>query len=152
MPVLAVAASKSMLPIHLVPLLSGYRMRESLYKEIVYLLHRHRTWLEVVSSTQVRKHSVIRNGKLTDITCRVLVVKAIYTHFPYRRGAIWQIAEYELDKAIKQVRIEKGLPKRTEEGKLPLQYIERIITMASHGILIPNLSELPIFTSYTIDD
>lgn len=127
-------------------------MRESLYKEIVRLLHRHRTWLEVVSSTEVRKHSVISGGKVTDITSRVLVVKAIYPHAPYRRGTIWQIAEYELDKAVKQLRTEKRLSKRTVEGKLQLPYVERIITMASHGILIPNLSDLPIFTSYTNDD
>lgn len=134
------------------PFISDYRMRETLYKEIVRLLHIHRTWLEVIGSTNVRKHTVIRGNRMTDILCRMLVVKAIYSCPPYRKGTMWQIAEYELDKAVKQLRTEYGLPPKAGKGKLTLRHVERIIEIASHGILLPKLCELPIFTNDTDDD
>lgn len=127
-------------------------MRETLYMEIVRLLHRHRTWLEVVDYKLVRKHTVVRSGKMTEFLCRVLVVKSIYPRPMYKKGTIWQIAEYDLDKAVKQLRTEKGFQQRAGGGKLTLKDVEQIIKIATHGILIPKLSELPIFTSYTDDD
>ena len=65
---------------------------------------------------------------------------------------MWQIAEYELDKAVKQLRTEHGLPPKAGKGKLTLRHVERIIEIASHGILLPKLCELPIFTNDTDDD
>ena len=64
--------------------------------KIIHLLDRHRTWLEIESIATVRNHTIVRNGRMTDILSRVLVVKAIHHHFPYTRGQVWQIAEYEM--------------------------------------------------------
>lgn len=98
--------------------------------EIVRLLHRHRTWLEVVDYKIVRKHTVVRSGKMTEILCRVLVVKSIYPRPMYKKGTIWQIAEYDLDKAVKQLRTEKGFQQRAGGGKLTLKDVEQIIKIA----------------------
>ena len=48
---------------------------------------------------------------MTDILSRVLVVKAIHHHFPYTRGQVWQIAEYDLEQEqekISEIMFEKS--------------------------------------------
>lgn len=68
------------------PQAPDHLMKETLYMKIIHLLDRHRTWLEIESIATVRNHTIVRNGRMTDILSRVLVVKAIHHHFPYREG------------------------------------------------------------------
>ena len=89
------------------PQAPDHLMKETLYMKIIHLLDRHRTWLEIESIATVRNHTIVRNGRMTDILSRVLVVKAIHHHFPYTRGQVWQIAEYDLEQAIKSLRFRK---------------------------------------------
>ena len=86
------------------PQAPDHLMKETLYMKIIHLLDRHRTWLEIESIATVRNHTIVRNGRMTDILSRVLVVKAIHHHFPYTRGQVWQIAEYDMEQAIKSLR------------------------------------------------
>ena len=65
------------------PQAPDHLMKETLYMKIIHLLDRHRTWLEIESIATVRNHTIVRNGRMTDILSRVLVVKAIHHHFPY---------------------------------------------------------------------
>lgn len=128
-------------------------MKEALYMKIIHLLDRHRTWLEIESISTVRYHTIIRNGRMTDILTRVLVVKAIHHYFPYLRGQIWQIAEYDMEQAVRSLRATDGaFRKRVVKGKLVLEDVERIISTATHGIVHPDLSPLPLFTCYTYYD
>ena len=90
------------------PQAPDHLMKETLYMKIIHLLDRHRTWLEIESIATVRNHTIVRNGRMTDILSRVLVVKAIHHHFPYTRGQVWQIAEYDLEQAIKSLRTTDG--------------------------------------------
>ena len=131
------------------PFISDHHMRDTLYKEIVRLLNRHRSWLEPTGSGFVRKHTVLRNGKMTEIQCRVLVVRAIYQRTPYLKGQEWQIPEYEIRQAVKLLRSDKGFRRRMNDGKPSLQDVENIIIRATHGILKPQLSDFPIFTCLT---
>ena len=64
------------------PQAPDHLMKETLYMKIIHLLDRHRTWLEIESIATVRNHTIVRNGRMTDILSRVLVVKAIHHHFP----------------------------------------------------------------------
>lgn len=128
-------------------------MKETLYMKIIHLLDRHRTWLEIVSINTVRKHTVIKNGRMTDILCRVLVVKAVHHHFPYTRGHVWQIAEYDMEQAIKSLRrADEAFRQRAAKGELTLEDVERIISTATHGVVTPDLSPLPLYTCYTYYD
>lgn len=68
------------------PQSSDKKMKETLYMKIIHLLDRHRTWLKIVSINTVREHTTVRDGRMVDILCRVLVVKAVHHHFPYTRG------------------------------------------------------------------
>ncbi|MCS3025063.1 hypothetical protein NXW75_16950 [Bacteroides xylanisolvens] len=90
------------------PQTPDHLMKETLYMKIIHLLDRHRTWLEIESIATVRNHTIVRNGRMTDILSRVLVVKAIHHHFPYTRGQVWQIAEYDMEQAIKSLRTTDG--------------------------------------------
>ena len=122
------------------PQAPDHLMKETLYMKIIHLLDRHRTWLEIESIATVRNHTIVRNGRMTDILSRVLVVKAIHHHFPYTRGQVWQIAEYDLEQAIKSL--------RTTDGA----FRQSIISTATHGVVQPDLSPLPLFTCYTYYD
>lgn len=66
---------------YILPQTPDHSMKETLYMKIIHLLDRHRTWLEIESIGTVRNHTIIRNGRMTDILSRVLMVKAIHHHF-----------------------------------------------------------------------
>ena len=113
------------------PQAPDHLMKETLYMKIIHLLDRHRTWLEIESIATVRNHTIVRNGRMTDILSRVLVVKAIHHHFPYTRGQVWQIAEYDLEQAIKSLRTTDGaFRQRIIKGELTLEDVERILMSA----------------------
>ena len=133
---------------HIVPYAMVTLLREPLYRQLVRLLHIHRTWLEVTSTDTMQKHTAIRHGRMTNLFCRVLVVKSIYPRFPYTRGQEWRISESDLDEAVKNLRhTDKAFSKRASDNRLTLADVERIITLATHGVLCPQLSAFPIFTS-----
>ena len=129
------------------PQAPDHLMKETLYMKIIHLLDRHRTWLEIESIATVRNHTIVRNGRMTDILSRVLVVKAIHHHFPYR-GKVWQIAEYDLEQAIKSLRTTDGAFRQRIMGELTLEDVERIISTATHGVVQPDLS--PFHYSHAI--
>ena len=120
------------------PQTPDHLMKETLYMKIIHLLDRHRTWLEIESIATVRNHTM---------------VKAIHHHFPYTRGQVWQIAEYDMEQAIKSLRTTDGaFRQRIIKGELTLEDVERIISTATHGVVQPDLSPLPLFTCYTYYD
>lgn len=122
-------------------------MRETLYMTIVRILDCHRTWLEIDSMDSVRTHAVIKNGRMTGIPCRVLTVKAFHNHHPYIKGQMWQIAEYDLEHAIKGLRTKDGaFRNRIVKDQMTTEDVERIISAATHGVVHPCLSSFPIFT------
>ena len=128
-------------------------MKETLYMKIIHLLDRHRTWLEIESIGTVRNHTIIRNGRMTDILSRVLMVKAIHHHFPYMKGQVWQITEYDMEQAVKSHRTtDDAFRQRIVRGELTLEDVERIISTATHGVVQPDLSPLTLFTRYTYYD
>ena len=132
----------------IVPYAAATLLREPLYRQIVRLLHIHRTWLGVESADTMQKHTIVRYGRRTDILCRVLVLKAIYPRCPYTRGQVWRISEIDLDEAVKHLRhTDKEFRHRAYGNNLTLDDVERIITLATHGVLHPRLSAFPIFTS-----
>lgn len=135
------------------PQSSDKKMKETLYMKIIHLLDRHRTWLEIVSINTVREHTTARDGRMVDILCRVLVVKAVHHHFPYTRGQMWQIAEYDMEQAIKNIRTtDESFRQRVTKGELTLKDVERIISTATQGVVNPDLSPLPLYTCYTYYD
>jgi len=58
-----------------------------------------------------------------------------------------------LEQAIKSLRTTDGaFRQRIIKGELTLEDVERIISTATHGVVQPDLSPLPLFTCYTYYD
>lgn len=124
-------------------------MRQTLYERLVCILDRHRTWLEVADALSVQKHTALQNDCLSVILCRVLVVRAARHHHPYRKGKMWQIPECDLERAIQAIRpADPEFRRRIAADSPSLQDVERIIQTATHGLLRPELSDLPIYTCH----
>ena len=124
-------------------------MRQTLYERLVCILDRHRTWLEVADALSVQKHTALQNDCLSVILCRVLVVRAARHHHPYRKGKMWQIPECDLERAIQAIRpADPEFRRRIAADSPSLQDVERIIQTATHDLLRPELSELPIYTCH----
>lgn len=124
-------------------------MRQTLYERLVCILDRHRTWLEVADAASVLKHTALQTDGLSVILCRVLVVRAARHHHPYRMGKKWQIPECDLERAIQAIRpVDPEFRRRISADSPSLQDVERIVETATHGLLRPELSDLPIYTCH----
>ena len=131
------------------PVCNDRQMRQTLYERLVCILDRHRTWLEVADALSVQKHTALQNDCLSVILCRVLVVRAARHHHPYRKGKMWQIPECDLERAIQTIRsADPEFRRRISADSPSLEDVERIIQTATHGLLHPELSELPIYTCH----
>ncbi len=128
-------------------------MRETLYRTVIRILDCHRTWLEIVSTDTVSTHMIVKRGRLTGMSCRMLVLRTFRNKCPYIEGQTRQIAEYELDRAVRTLRrADTEFRRRTKSGDVTIEDVERIITTATHGIVKPDLSELSLFSLYTSYD
>ena len=128
-------------------------MKESLYERIVYLMRTYGTWLDVVGYTDVQKYAVIRNGRLTDILCRVLVLQDSSLHGRYRSRQRWNIAECDLDEALSRLRNDDpDFRKRSKESASIMNSddVNRIILLATKQALNPNLRDNNIYSSSSL--
>lgn len=133
-------AARKMCPV--LPLQSDYDMNELLYKEIIRIADSRHTWMAIVSTGTYRTCIIIRNGKITGIVCRTLVVKAIRTRRNFREGDTRHIAEYELEQAVKTLRrADSAFKERTHHADLTPEDVERIILAATHGVINPELNK-----------
>lgn len=123
-------------------------MKKTLFYLLVDILGRHRTWLEVVSTNTFQRHKIVRCGIACDVICPVLVVRAFHPHGEYDRGQTWRITSFEIDQAVKRLRqTDKDFSQRVFKEKLTQDDVSRIITDATHGLLVPELSDLPLYTT-----
>ena len=124
-------------------------MRKDIYHRLVYLINRHRTWVEVVSADAVRTHTIIRNGILRGILCRMLVLRAFDSQYPYERGMEWRITQGDVFHAIRWLRsADTDFNERISKNPsfMTKADAERIIFLATQGIVKLRLSDIPIYT------
>ncbi len=128
-------------------------MKEPLYERIVYLMRTYGTWLDVVSYAGVQKYAIIRNGRVTDILCRVLVLKDFRQHGRSHKRQHWNIAEYDLDEALSRFRnSDSGFRNRIKESvsNMSSADVNRIILLATRQALNPNLRDNNIYSSSSL--
>ena len=128
-------------------------MKEPLYERIVYLMRTYGTWLVIVSYTDVQKYAVIRNGRLTDILCRVLVLQDSSLHDRCRSRQRWNIAECDLDEALSRLRNDDSdFRRRIKESASNMSSVDvnRIILLATKQALNPNLRDNNIYSSSSL--
>ena len=128
-------------------------MKEPLYERIVYLMCTYGTRLVIVSYTDVQKYAVIRNGRLTDILCRVLVLQDSSQHDRCRSRQRWNIAECDLDEALSRLRNDDSdFRRRIKESASNMSSVDvnRIILLATKQALNPNLRDNNIYSSSSL--
>lgn len=79
-------------------------MKRELYNRLVFLIGRHRSWVEVGNADAMRTRTIVRGGTLCDIICETLVLRAFVAHPSYERGMEWRIPHVEICRAIKSLR------------------------------------------------
>lgn len=128
-------------------------MRRGLYHRLVYLIDRHRSWIEVVSADVVRTHTVIRDGRLCDILCKMLVLRAFTEQPPYERGMEWRITQGDVFHAIRRLRcIDTDFATRIAKSPalMTVDDAERIVFIATQGIVKLHLTDIPIYTTFSL--
>lgn len=128
-------------------------MRNTIYRQIVYYIDAHRTWIEVADDKLYKEYVVSRNDRTDYLVSRTLVLRAIKTDGAYSKGMSWTIPEYELDKALADYRkrnctFKFRLQKRA--SCLTAEDVENIIRLATYGIIHLKLAAQPIYTASTL--
>ena len=79
-------------------------MKETAYNRLVETIRARHTWITVLQAD--REHSLmVRVGReLHGVRCRVLTLVALRGRGPYSRGHVWDIPEYNLDKAVRSLK------------------------------------------------
>ena len=79
-------------------------MKETAYERIVKVIRARHTWITVLQADR-ESNLMLRVGReLHGVRCRVLTLVALRRHGLYRKGHVWDIPEYNLDKAVRSLK------------------------------------------------
>ena len=103
-------------------------MRNTLYRQMVYWINAHRTWIEVADDNLYKEHIISRSDR-TDYL------------------VTWAIPEHELDKALAIYRKQdRAFKQRIKKAAMNLTAVdaETIIRLATYGIVHLELRATPL--------
>jgi hypothetical protein len=115
-------------------------MNDTLYEALVQRIHRHKTWVDVHSSTELRSFLMHTGKSRACSLARVLILRSRYALHGSAKGRQWIIPEYELDKALRALRSEHVPATPTE---ISATEAEEIVRRATYGLLHLELAEEP---------
>ena len=122
-------------------------MRNTLYRQMVYWINAHRTWIEVADDNLYKEHIISRSDRTDYLVSRTLVLRAFKTNGTYLEGTTWAIPEHELNKALaiyrKQDRSFKQRIKKAAMNRTAVD-AETIIRLATYDIVHLELRATPI--------
>ena len=75
-------------------------MRNTLYRQMVYWINAHRTWIEVADDNLFKEHIIARTDRTDYLVSRTLVLRAYKPHGACAEGTTWHIPEHDLDRAL----------------------------------------------------
>lgn len=113
-----------------------------MYRKLASLIHTHRSWIAVHQSDCERMLMVQAGRELRPVRCRVLTLVALRPDGLYRRGHVWDIPEYNLDKAVRSLKRDLHFRERWNSGDITLEDVEAIVNRATFGFLHLRLSDL----------
>lgn len=122
-------------------------MRNSLYRQLVYCINAHRTWIEVADDNLYKEHIISRSERTDYLVSRTLVLRAFKTNGTYTEGTTWMIPEHELDKALATHRKQDcSFRQRITRAAMYLSAndAEVMIRLATYGIVRLELLVRPI--------
>ena len=111
------------------------RMKEEQYRQLVSVIHRHRTWIDVADADKEDHFMIQSGGNLHPIQCRTLCLIAKWPNGPYPKGQKWSLPEYELDNAIRSLHKKATVKKRYREQGFLYTDAEAIVVRASFGLI-----------------
>lgn len=117
-------------------------MRESVYQHIANVINENYTWIKVSDTKQHREFISQINGKSLKIQSRVLTLETCIACNHFKKGHIWHIPEYDLDKTASMIcKTDAGFRRRYIEGTLTFLDVETVINRSSFGLINLDLSK-----------
>ena len=113
-------------------------MRNTLYRQMVFWIDAHRTWIEVVDDNLYKEHIIVRHDRTDYIVSRTLVLRAFKENGAYAKGTTWTIPEHELDKALAIYRKQdREFSRRIKKAAMYFspKDAETLIRLATYGVV-----------------
>lgn len=117
-------------------------MKETAYNRIVETIRARHTWITVLQSDRERDLMVQVGRELHEVRCRVLTLVALRKHGLYGQGHVWDIPEYNLDKAVRSLKRDARFRERWDKDAATAGDVSEIINRASYGFIRLELSDL----------
>ena len=117
-------------------------MKETAYNRIVEIIRARRTWITVLHADRERNMMVQVGRELREVRCRVLTLVALRKHGLYEQGHVWDIPEYNLEKAVRSLKRGSRFKERWNKETISPDDIEENINRASYGFIRLELSDL----------
>lgn len=117
-------------------------MKETAYNRLVGTIRAGHTWITVLQADRERTLMAQAGRELRGVRCRVLTLVALRKHGMYSQGHVWDIPEYNLDKAVRSLKRDSRFKERWNKDAATAGDIEEIINRASYGFIRLELSDL----------
>ena len=120
-------------------------MRNDLYEHLVYVIDEQCSWIRVLESNQFRQHQLLHQHRCVSFVGRTLVLQNVVEHENFDKGYLWNIPEFELDRALAEIKKKNPtISVRLYRGVYNIMpsEISDIVELATHGMLKLNLRTL----------
>lgn len=116
-------------------------MREQIRNRIVAVINRNCYWLQVVPEEEAR--SILCTGLIQELAYNPedVVVRVTRNHNRYRKGKVVTITASSICEAIARLSSDKGFANRADSGNLTVSDVEKVLTNATNGAMVPDLFE-----------
>ncbi len=110
-------------------------MKDTMLSQLAGVLQDHCSWIAVHQVGEERSLMVRTGRELHPLRCRVLTLVARKPNGMYKKGHVWDIPEYELDKAVRSLKRDPEFKARWASGQITVEDAEAIIHKASYGFI-----------------
>lgn len=117
-------------------------MKENAYNRLVGTIRARHTWITVLRADNERSLMVKTGRELHEVRCRVLTLVALHKHGMYNRGHVWDIPEYNLDKAVRSLKRDVRFRERWNKGAATAADVCEVVNRASYGFIRLELFDL----------
>ena len=111
-------------------------MRKVLFQRITTIMDECITWMEVADANHYVEFSMLVDGQFRKSLCPAILLRNYRSKWQYEKGHTWAVTEYDMDKAISQMKAQDpNFRKRFSECLISYKDVEKIIEKASFGII-----------------
>lgn len=110
-------------------------MREATMTMMVTLIHKHRTWIDVLDAGMKEEFVILSGRDMMRGQHRTLRLVAKCNTRISRRGQIFSIPEFELSNAVRKLKSCPRFLSRYRKNAFLPEDVNEIVWVASHGII-----------------